>query len=66
MPPARIQAERLDASGPAERGGAAISLAGGQMLYRGDDQRRLVRLGDIADRAFVPLIAVNDVSLSRA
>ena len=31
------------------------------MLYRGDDARRLARLADIADRAFLPLIAVNDV-----
>ena len=31
------------------------------MLYRGDDTRRLDRLIDIADRAFLPLIAVNDV-----
>src|SRR5882724_5783149 len=31
------------------------------MLYRGDDNRRLARLATIAERAFVPLIAVNDV-----
>ena len=31
------------------------------MLYRGDDARRLARLADIAERACVPLIAVNDV-----
>ena len=31
------------------------------MLYRGDDTRRLTRLAAIAERALVPLIAVNDV-----
>ncbi|MGZ5121090.1 MAG: PHP domain-containing protein, partial [Burkholderiales bacterium] len=31
------------------------------MLYRGDDNRRLARLKAIAERALVPLIAVNDV-----
>ena len=31
------------------------------MLYRGDDNRRLARLKAIAETAFVPLIAVNDV-----
>ena len=31
------------------------------MLYRGDDARRLAKLSDIAARARVPLIAVNDV-----
>ena len=30
------------------------------MLYRGDDRRRLARLGAIADGAGVPLIATND------
>jgi error-prone DNA polymerase len=33
----------------------------GSLLYRGDDRRRLAKLRDIADAAFVPLIAVNDV-----
>jgi error-prone DNA polymerase len=37
-----------------------IYLAAG-MLYRGDDNRRLARLKSIAERAFIPLIAVNDV-----
>ncbi len=32
----------------------------GSLLYRGDDTRRLAKLSDIAGRAFVPLIAVND------
>jgi error-prone DNA polymerase len=31
------------------------------MLYRGDDNRRIERLKTIAERTFVPLIAVNDV-----
>src|SRR5882757_9928822 len=31
------------------------------LLYRGDDRRRLQKLQDTADAAFVPLIAVNDV-----
>ena len=31
------------------------------LLYRGDDRRRLAKLRDVADGAFVPLIAVNDV-----
>jgi len=31
------------------------------MLYRGDDNRRLARLGAIAETTLVPLIAVNDV-----
>jgi error-prone DNA polymerase len=31
------------------------------MLYRGDDNRRLMRLVAIAERGLVPLIAVNDV-----
>jgi error-prone DNA polymerase len=34
---------------------------GASLLYRGDDERRLKKLNDIADSAFVPLIAVNDV-----
>ncbi len=62
MPPARIQAEplqqlliRLKTAAPNR-----VWLAA-SMLYRGDDERRLARLADIAGRAFVPLIAVNDV-----
>ena len=34
---------------------------GASLLYRGDDRRRLEKLKDVADTAFVPLIAVNDV-----
>jgi error-prone DNA polymerase len=33
---------------------------GATMLYRGDDDRRLMRLSTVAENAFVPLIAVND------
>ena len=40
--------------------GDSVWLAAG-MLYRGDDTRRLTRLAAIAERARVPLIAVNDV-----
>ncbi len=38
----------------------AVWLAAG-MFYRGDDLRRLKRIAQIAERASVPLIAVNDV-----
>src|SRR6185436_12523328 len=62
MPPDRIHADVLarvlhrlkDASR------RSVWLAA-NFLYRGDDRRRLARLRDIADGAFVPLIAVNDV-----
>ena len=33
----------------------------GSLLYRGDDARRLAKIADVAQRALVPLIAVNDV-----
>jgi error-prone DNA polymerase len=38
----------------------AVWLGAG-MLYRGDDMRRLKRIASVARKAFVPLIAVNDV-----
>src|SRR5262249_48686691 len=38
----------------------SLWLAAG-ILYRGDDERRLVRLASTAGEAAVPLIAVNDV-----
>jgi error-prone DNA polymerase len=62
MPPPRIHAERLDALlvRLKEATPRSVWLAA-SMLYRGDDARRLARLNDIADRAFVLLIAVNDV-----
>ena len=62
MPPARIHAERLGALLVRLKGAAPRSVwLAASMLYRGDDARRLERLVDIADRAFLPLIAVNDV-----
>ena len=62
MPPARIHAERLGALLVQLKKAAPQSIwLAASMLYRGDDARRLARLSDIADRAFVPLIAVNDV-----
>ncbi len=61
MPPARIKSDaltdllrRLKVTNR-----QVVTLAAG-MLYRGDDTRRLARLKDIAERAFIPLIAVND------
>ena len=62
MPPMRIHAERLGALlvRLKEAAPRTVWLAA-SMLYRGDDGRRLARLNDIADRAFLPLIAVNDV-----
>jgi error-prone DNA polymerase len=63
MPPARIQADKLQAlllqlkQATAKN---AVWLAAG-MLYRGDDLRRLKRLAAVAGETFVPLIAVNDV-----
>jgi error-prone DNA polymerase len=63
MPPARIHADRLHALLLRLKQAAsknAVWLAAG-MLYRGDDLRRLKRIAGIAERAFVPLIAVNDV-----
>ncbi|HEY2229919.1 MAG TPA: PHP domain-containing protein, partial [Xanthobacteraceae bacterium] len=44
----------------AEKSEHSIWLAA-SMRYRGDDGRRCARLADIAGRAAVPLIAVNDV-----
>ncbi len=63
MPPARFRADALGAV--LERLKPAslrqpVWLAA-SMLYRGDDNRRLARLKAIAETAFVPLIAVNDV-----
>ena len=63
MPPARIQAGALGAllarlREDARRPSLWIAAS---MLYRGDDARRIARLTAIADTAWVPLIAVNDV-----
>jgi error-prone DNA polymerase len=63
MPPRRINAEalirvlhRLKEVSPRRSVWLAASL-----LYRGDDRRRLAKLGEVADAALVPLIAVNNV-----
>src|SRR5581483_2075086 len=63
MPPARIHAEELHTLLLRLKQAAsknAVRLAAG-MLYCGDDTRRLKRLIGIAEKTFVPLIAVNDV-----
>ncbi len=43
-----------------DRFDTSLSLAA-HHLYRGDDAKRLARLGDLADAAGVPLVATNDV-----
>ncbi|MEW6452946.1 MAG: error-prone DNA polymerase [Pseudomonadota bacterium] len=63
VPPTRIHAEQLGTllSRLRETAGQhAVWLAAG-MLYRGDDARRIARLAEVANDAFVPLIAINDV-----
>jgi error-prone DNA polymerase len=63
MPPPRIDAATMLALLKQLKNWSSekcIWLAAG-MLYRGDDGRRAARLADIAARAAVPLIAVNDV-----
>src|ERR1700694_804111 len=63
MPPPRISAGKLGAILHRLKHAAAkrsIWLAAA-MLYRGDDERRLARLLSLANEAFVPLMAVNDV-----
>ncbi len=62
VPPARIRTDALK-SLLVQLGEAAPDRCwlAAAMLYRGDDQRRLARLADIAQGAFIPLIAVNDV-----
>ena len=63
LPPARLEAAKLAdvlmrlAQTTARR---SVWLAA-SLLYRGDDNRRLARLAQIAADARVPLIAVNDV-----
>jgi error-prone DNA polymerase len=63
IPPNQIKSDalcdclaRLKSADPRQQIWLAAS-----MLYRGDDNRRLARLKAIAERALVPLIAVNDV-----
>ena len=63
VPPAHLNAERLNAllvSLKEAAGKRSVWLAA-SMLYRGDDARRLARLAEIANHAWVPLIAINDV-----
>ncbi len=63
MPPDRIKTDALCDLLARLKSAAIrqpIHLAA-SMLYRGDDNRRLARLKAIAERALVPLIAVNDV-----
>jgi error-prone DNA polymerase len=62
MPPRRIDASELhDVLRRLKAVSRRSVWLAASLLYRGDDRRRLVRLRDIADAAFVPLIAVNDV-----
>src|SRR5262245_57226746 len=63
MPPARLRAGNLeDILARLKSATARNSLwLAASMLYRGDDSRRLNRLKAIAEQAFVPLLAVNDV-----
>src|SRR5947207_5697380 len=63
MPPARINADALCDLLTRLKSVSAkqpVYLAA-TMLYRGDDARHLKRLATIAERALIPLIAVNDV-----
>jgi error-prone DNA polymerase len=62
MPPDRIDADALVKvlRRLKEKYRRSIWL-GASLLHRGDDRRRLAKLGEIADDAFAPLIAVNDV-----
>jgi error-prone DNA polymerase len=63
MPPARINADKLHALLVQLRKATSkqsVWLAVAK-LYRGDDERRVARLAEIAKGASVPLIAVNDV-----
>ena len=63
MPPARLKADLLGAVLARLKSVSfrqPVWLAA-SMLYRGDDNRRLARLRAIAEKALVPLIAVNDV-----
>ena len=62
MPPARINSDALIKvlRRLKETSRRSVWLAA-DLLYRGDDRRRLAKLRDAADAALVPLIAVNDV-----
>src|SRR5215510_4689435 len=60
MPPDEIEADALRAL-LARLKDASAAWLGARMLYRGDDQRRLAQLKQVAADSAVPLIAVNDV-----
>jgi error-prone DNA polymerase len=63
MPPPRIDASKMRILLARLKNAASensVWLAA-SMLYRGDDTRRIKRLMDISNAAFIPLIAVNDV-----
>jgi error-prone DNA polymerase len=63
MPPRRIDSEALVRvlNRLGEVSSRRSVWLAASLLYRGDDRRRLEKLKDAADAAFVPLIAVNDV-----
>src|ERR1700674_1560152 len=61
-PPIRIDADKLAALLARLKQIAPRSVwLGASVLYRGDDERRLARLAEVARDAFTPLIATNDV-----
>jgi error-prone DNA polymerase len=60
MPPDRL-AGFEEVLGRIAAGAPGAVWLGGSMLRRGDDQRRLVRLQAMAQRADIPVIALNDV-----
>jgi error-prone DNA polymerase len=62
MPPRRIDSDALLKAlrRLKEISRRSVWLAA-SLLYQGDDRRRVAKLQDIADSAFLPLIAVNDV-----
>ncbi len=63
LPPRRVEYKSLIATLARlkEASSRQSVWLGASLLYRGDDRRRLEKLKDVADTAFVPLIAVNDV-----
>src|SRR6185312_1420623 len=62
MPPRRIDSDALLKAlrRLKEISRRSVWLAA-SLLYQGDDRRRVAKLQDIADSAFIPLIAFNDV-----
>jgi error-prone DNA polymerase len=61
VPPARIDAHKLTVLLVRLKQAARSVWLGASVLYRGDDERRLMRLVEIARDALTPLIATNDV-----